>query len=373
MEETNKKSVEKIDGKKGKKSNKNNNKMKFFVLLFLNIIIISSLPIYSKIMLKTLPPFTILFFVFLLVYIILSPTVAKRGEISWKNFKNNFFPSFLLVMSFIILLLILPIVKVYNVILIYTAVSLLSIFYLYLSKKAKFDSEQKTALLVGFIGLFLVIFESLIRTSTTKIVNNFWTIAGGNVLIFISSVFFVLYLFYYKQKETKKLVSTFSLIYYTSILAILISFFPMVFIDFQNITFIYKITLFKVVLGVILVIANVLVFNLSQKHIFKNFENLNLSKIYFQPIIGIILTCLVLDEKITFIALLGMFLIILGKKSTIKILKEPKKIIRKSKNNNLTINTTKENSVPKKEPVLNIGNVQNGDILKVQVISNNKQ
>lgn len=374
MEEVNKKSVKQTENDNGKKLNKRVKKLKLFFLVFLNIIIISSLPIYLKIVLKILPPFTFLFFVFLIVYIILSPILAKKGEISWKNFQNNFFPAFLLMVSFIIFLLALPIAKNYNVIIIYTTLPLLSIFYLYILQKIKLNNEQKTALLIGFIGLFLIVFETFVEISTTKILNNFWIIIKGNVLILLSSIFFMLYLFSYKQKESKKLVSSFSLIYYTSIITMIISFLPMFFIEFQNVIFIYKSTLFQYGIEIILGVVFVIILNLIQKYLSKNYDNLSLLNIYFQPIIGIILAYFILGEKITFIALLGIFLIILGTKTIIKVLKENKKSVKKSKNNNLN-KTKKEMFVIKNESknIQNIGNVKNGDILKVQVINETKQ
>lgn len=350
----------KVTKKSTSKKSKNYTKLAVFSQIFLMALALGSISVFAKITIKILPPFTLIFFQFFLVYLFLSPIVAKRGELNLKSFKNNFTPSLMLVMSYIILYFSLPYVKSLTTTIIYLSSPIILLTYKYIFKKEKISNEQKIGLIIGFLGIFLIIIEKLIGLKSVLLWNNFWFLIKYNLLILLAVIFFVSFKIFSQQKVAKKQASVFSLAYYSSVIAMLISFFPTFFIDFKNINyFINKISfvphiLYIIWLGMFCFYVFLLIQDKTEKKLNKKNNSIY---IYLQFLVGLFLVYLFLNEKITFLAIFGGILILLGLQIISKFEKEQK--VRK----NRSLSNKKNNS---------IGNVQNGDILKVQVISEQK-
>ncbi|MCK4636033.1 MAG: DMT family transporter [Candidatus Moranbacteria bacterium] len=336
-----KKVVKKTSGGVANKKSKNKAEKQFsdfdlFLFMILTALIGGSVVTFVKISLEAVPIFTAIFFIFLIVYLITSPIAGKSKKIGKKQFNDNFFSSFLIVVNLIVLFFALSYTTVSVAILIYAAAPLIIALYSKIIFNRKLICKQKMGLVIGGMGLFLVILQPIIQQNVGDLAN-FSTIIKGNILALLSATFFALYILS-QQKQKKKSVTSISIIFYSSLMAMAISFLPMVLVDFQNFNFISNVE-FKhfgsiLYLGVVGTILFYVIFQYFIK------DKLTISTFnYLQSIFGVILAIVVFGEILPWLVIVGAVFIIMGAMMVSRI---GKKIVAKSKKSSKTVSAKRK-------------------------------
>lgn len=327
--------------KKSKKSFENEeektkgifSKFEVFALMILAGATAGSIPTAAKIAMSTgLNPLALLFFRYLIAFSCMFLVVLERKEISWEDAKNNFLPSFLAVMNPIALFYALVFKTTASVSILIYAIgpSLVALYHIFYG--GKINRNQFIGLSAGFVGVALILLQPISKGGVGSI--------EGNLLAFLATIFFVSYTIFAGKKQVEKLASPYSLIFYSSIIAMMISFFPML-ENIQKVNLELKQIL---AIGWLGVVSTVIFFSIYQYIVKK--EGILVASVYayLQATIGAIIGIVVLKEEITNLVVIGAILTFIGSKiTTMKVAEkkeEPKKvlnrkIVRKVRNQDL--------------------------------------
>jgi drug/metabolite transporter (DMT)-like permease len=225
---------------------------------------------------------------------------------------------------------------------------------------------------MGFIGAFLIVFQSLGKNGVGGI--------QGNLLVLLATIFFVTYAITSAKKQAEKIVSPYSLIFYSSILAMIISFYPML-ESVQKVNLGIR-QIFA--LGWLGVISTVVFFVIFQYIVKKEGALVASVYAYLQATLGAIIGVVVLGEKMTIYIIIGAVLTFIGSKiTTMKVAEKKeeekpkrvlkKKVVRKVKSQELSkeeiSKSENEKSSSKTEDLKPVKN----KIEKIKKVENNEE
>lgn len=307
-----------------KKSTRRNNQKLGKFDLFLSMIIASflggSIITSAKISLEVIPPFTLTFFIFLITYIITaSIIVSKKNKVGSRDFNDNFFPAFFIVANLFALFFALNYTSALMVAVIYSVVPLVTITYLKFFHNRRMVCNQKMGLLLGGIGLCLVIFQPIIQMYSGGALNYYLALVKGNLLALVSAIFFTFYIFN-RQKYNKKSVTPITIVFYSSLLAMAISVTPMLFVEFQDFSFVSNIEFKHAATVMWLSIGGVITFHVVYQFFIR--EKNTLSKYNLaQPIFGGILAFIFLNEILPWLVVVGAIMMMIGGRITFQKIK----------------------------------------------------
>ncbi len=285
-----------------------------FLFMILAAFIGGSVIISAKISLEVIPPFTLTFFIFLITYLITASIAGKNKQIGSNNFNDNFFPAFFIIASLFALFFALSYTTALMVAVIYAAVPLISITYLKVFNNRRLVCDQKMGMLLSGMGLCLVVFQPIIQLYVGNGLDFALEIIKGNLLALLAAIFSTLYIFN-RQKYTSKTVTPVSIVFYASLMAMLISVAPMLFIEFQDFDFVSKITLEHVGMIMWLSIVGIFLFNLLYQFFIRN--KFVISNYYCMlPIFGVVIVIAVLGEVLPWLVIVGAVMMIIGGKMT---------------------------------------------------------
>lgn len=303
-------------------------KFGIFILMILAGITAGSIPTATIIAKETgLTPLAILFFRYFIAFFCMLLVVIERKEFNLRNFKNNFIPSFFAILN--------PIALFYAIslengrttasvaILIHAIGPSLTALYFVIFQGRKLSNNQFFGILTGLAGVFLIIFQSLSGKGIGGI--------QGNLLALLSVTFFVTYAITSAKKQAEKIVSPYSLIFYSSILAMIISFIPML-ESVQKVNLGIRQIL---ALGWLGVISTVVFFVIFQFIVKKEGALVASVYAYLQATLGAIIGVVVLGERMTIYIIIGAVLTFIGSKITTmkapekKEEEKPKRVLKK--------------------------------------------
>lgn len=304
-----------------------------FLIMILVAFIGGSVITSAKISLEVIPPFTLTFFIFLITYIITaSIAVGKKSRVGSRDFNDNFFPAFFIVANLFALFFALKYTSAVMVAVILAAVPLILISYLKIFNNRRLVCDQKMGLLLGGMGLCLVVFQPFIQLCSGSGLDFALEIIKGNLLALVSALFSTFYILN-RQKYTKKSVNPTSIVFYASLMAMLISVAPMLFIEFQDFDFVSKITLEHVGMVMWLNIVGVFLFNLLYQFLIRDKFIISIYHCMLS-IFGVVIAIAVLGEVLPWLVIVGAVMMIVGGKMTadkIKSGSKDKKINKKTK------------------------------------------
>lgn len=320
------------ESKKNKDEGSNDNlfftKFGVFALMVVAGIAAGSIPTATKIamgnnLMNTLSPFSIMFFRYVIALFCLLLIVIERKELSLENFKNNFIPSFFAILNPLALFYALKLGSKASVsILIYAIGPVLTALYFVVFENKKLTNKHLTGILVGFIGVILVMFQSVFAKGEVGSLE-------GNLLSFLATIFFVTYAITSGKKQKENKVSPYSLVFYSSVIAVVFSLFPAL----ENIKKVDLAMNQFLALAWLGVVSTVLFFLVFQYIIKKNGVLVASVYAYLQATLGAIVGVVVLKEKMSVLIIFGAILTFIGAKISSNVGKEKegevKKIARK--------------------------------------------
>lgn len=285
------------------KTEHNINKMGVFTLLVVAGATAGSIPTAAKIAMQTgLSPLALLFFRYAIAFAFMLPIIQRREELSWRDLDNNCVPALLSVLNPIVLFYALSYTTASVAILIYAAGPLIMALYHRFFCKASLSKNQIIGLGVGFAGVTLILLQPIVKGGVGSV--------PGNLMVLASTMFFISYTILSGKQQERKLVSPYSLVFYSSVLAMVLSFFPML----QTITEIH-LGFTQVAAIVWLGLVSTVVFFILFQFIVKREGTLSASVYaYLQATLGAIIGLVVLDEKITTMIIIGATLTFTGAK-----------------------------------------------------------
>lgn len=308
-------------GKSVKKRSKRQNKKQqlgtfdLFLLMTLAAFIGGSVITSAKTSLTVIPPFTLIFFIFLITYIITaSVAVGKKSRVGSRDFNDNFFPAFFVVANFFALFFALKYTTAVMVAVICAVIPLILISYLKIFSNRRLVCDQKMGLLLGGMGLCLVVFQPIIQLCAGSGLDFALDLVKGNALALVSASFSAFYILN-RQKYTKKSVNPISIVFYASLMAMLISVAPMLFIEFQSFDFVSKIDLEHIGATMWLSIVGVFLFQVIYQFFIRDKFILSIYH-YILPIFGVVIAIFILDGVLPWLVLIGAVMMIVGGKMT---------------------------------------------------------
>jgi len=283
------------------------NRLGVFVMLLIAGATAGSIPTAGKIAMQTgLSPMALLFFRYTIAFVFLLPIIMKRNELSLKDMKNNFLPSFLSVMNPVVLFYALSCTTASVAILIYAAGPLFMALYHRFFCKTILAKNQLLGLGVGFAGVAFILLQPIAKGGVGTVL--------GNLMVIIATLFFISYTIFSGKQQAKKLVSPYSLVFYATIVAMVISVIPM----FRGIG---NVNLGLAQIGAIiwLGLVSTVVFFILFQFIVKREGTLVASVYaYLQATLGAITGMVVLNEKVTVLIVIGAVLTFIGAKIVTK-------------------------------------------------------
>lgn len=285
------------------------NKLGVFILLIIAGATAGSIPTAGKIAMQTgLTPLALLFFRYTIAFAFMYPIIVKRNELSWKDLDNNCLPGLLSVMNPIVLFYALSHTTASVAILIYAAGPLLMGSYHRFYCKTELSRNQVLGLAIGFAGVALILLQPISNSGVGTI--------QGNMMVLISTMFFVSYTVIAGKQQSQQLVSPYSLVFYSSIIAMVLSFFPML----QGVAGIH-VGFAQLAAIIWLGFISTVVFFILFQFIVKREGTLVASVYaYLQATLGAIIGLVVLNEQLTTLIAIGTILTFSGAKiATIKV------------------------------------------------------
>ncbi len=342
----------------GKKTNKRSKRrstkqqlgtLDLFLVMILVMFVGGSVITSAKISLEVIPPFTLTFFIFLITYIITaSIAIGKKSRVGSRDFNDNFFPAFFIVANLFTLFLALKYTSAVMVAVICAAVPLILISYLKIFNNRRLVCDQKMGLLLGGIGLCLVVLQPIIQSRIGIGFDFTLNAIKGNLLALISASFSAFYILN-RQKHTKKSVNPVSIVFYASLMAMLISVVPMLFVEFQDLDFVSKIKFEHAGMVMWLSIVGVFLFNLMYQFFIRDKFILSIYY-YLLPICGVVIASIVLGGVLPWLVIVGAVMMIIGGKMTAEKIKrksrgedenkKTKTVSAKRKSDKLSVKTT---------------------------------
>jgi len=279
------------------------NKLGVFALLLIAGATAGSIPTAGKIAMQTgLDPMALLFFRYTIAFVFLLPIIVKRNELSLDDMKNNFLPSFLSVMNPVVLFYALSYTTASVAILIYAAGPLFMALYHRFFCKTTLSKNQLLGLGVGFAGVAFILIQPISKGGVGTV--------AGNLMVVVATLFFVSYTIFSGKQQAKKLVSPYSLVFYATIVAMVISVIPM----FRGIG---TMNLGLAQIGAIIwlgLVSTVIFFVLFQFIVKREGTLVASVYAYLQATLGAIIGMVVLHEKVTVLIVIGAILTFIGAK-----------------------------------------------------------
>jgi drug/metabolite transporter (DMT)-like permease len=301
------------------------NRSGIFAMLLIAGVTAGSIPTAGKIAMETgLSPMALLFFRYTIAFVFLLPIIVKRNEFSWNDMKNNFLPSFLSVMNPVVLFYALSYTTASVSILIYAAGPLFMALYHKFFCKTVLSKNQLVGLGVGFAGVAFILIQPIAKGGVGTVV--------GNLMVVIATLFFVSYTIFSGKQQAKKLVSPYSLVFYATIVAMMISVIPM----FRGIG---NVNLGLAQIGAIIwlgLVSTVVFFILFQFIVRREGTLVASVYAYVQATLGVIIGMVVLNEKITVLIVVGAILTFIGAKI---VTQKVESTLRNNQRENATIHS----------------------------------
>lgn len=263
-------------------------------------------PSATKIALKEIPPFSLIFLRFLIASVLILPFFLKVK----KNFKGEF-----LKLTLYSLLLFLNImffvlgIKSTNAIIppvLYAGTPLLVAFFSWFLFKKKISLVKIIGILIGLLGVFVIVILPVVGGETVRI-GSF----KGNALIILGVLSFTFYTIFSKfilEKQSPLVITSLNFF----VVALLS--FPLLGLELINdsswLSFVSPQAFIGVFyLAVFATVASYFLYQWGVKHSSPLEASLNF---YIQPIVGVLAAAFLLQEKVTFLFLVGAVVTLLG-------------------------------------------------------------
>ena len=276
----------------------------FFVILA--AIVGSSNPVAAKYALGAFKPFTVVALRFFFASLFLLPLVISSKELSIKKFKSLFPVAVVGAINPILLFIGLQFTQASFSPLIYAGVPAMTAAYAIYVQKQKINRKKIIGIILGLCGVGAIVILPLLENTTSNI--SFL----GNLLIFFASIAFLFYGLLSKQKQQDLNISPLALTFYFSLVTLLLS---LPFMGYELISFglSTQISLIHILSTVYTGLIGTGVFYLAYQYALRHGSAITASLFtYLQPIFGIALAALILDEKITLPFIAGGALAIIG-------------------------------------------------------------
>ncbi len=195
------------------------NNKKAFLMILLASFFGGALPVYVKIGLKEISPFTYIFLRFFLTSIFFFPFLYKLKSYLKKDFLKIILISGLSTLNIVLFSFGVRLTAASFAQMIYLSVPILVAIFSYFLLKEKINKQKIIGIFLGFIGNFLIVVFPVIFQ-----LNNFKASFLGNLLIFIGAISYSFY-----QIFSKKIQNKFSPIEITAIFSLTTMFISFIF------------------------------------------------------------------------------------------------------------------------------------------------
>lgn len=278
-------------------------KIGIFALLILAGICAGSIPTAGKLAMETgLSPLSLLFFRYSIAFVFMLPIILRRKELSIQDFDHNCLPAFFSVMNPVILFYALSCTTASVAILIYGAGPLFMALYHRFFCNAIVTRNQLLGLSLGFAGVAFILIQPIAASGVGSVT--------GNLMVLASTLCFVSYTVISGRQQEKELVSPYSLVFYGAVVAMFLSFVPML-MEIENV----RLGLVQILAIIWLGLISTVVFFILFQFIVKREGTLVASVYaYLQATLGVIIGLVVLDERLTLLIVTGATLTFMGAK-----------------------------------------------------------
>jgi drug/metabolite transporter (DMT)-like permease len=277
---------------------------KNFLIILIVALAGGSIPVFAKLALRDFEPFTLIFFRFLAASIVIyfflpkeDLSLSKMNRLKWVAFVGTLNPIFIF--------LALQHLPANVIALFYAAVPGLSVVYLWITKKAHESMKQFVGFILGMTGV-LVISQQTIHDKSSgdpKL---------GLIFITIAVVGFFAYGIMSKELQRNENISGAALAFYFSVFTAVMA------LPFAVRETITDPWLGNVHLGPVLAVLYLGFLGTGVQYLLyqKSLKTMEAAQanlfIYLQPVVGVVLAALLVDEKITLSLLLGAVIVLIG-------------------------------------------------------------
>lgn len=186
-----------------------------FVLALLCAFLGSVTPVFAKIALEVIPPFTLVFLRFLFGTLFLLPFVLKKGELKLSSLKQLWFVGLIGALNPVLLFIALPFTQASVAPLIYACTPALTALYMFYVMGTRITQKQVIGILIGLVGVGIIILAPLAGKVSSA------SAFTGNALIFVAAIAFMYYGILSKKYQQHHKVSPLALTFYFSLVTVL--------------------------------------------------------------------------------------------------------------------------------------------------------
>lgn len=186
-----------------------------FVLALLCAFMGSVTPVFAKIALEAIPPFTLVFLRFVLATLFLLPFVSKKNELKLSSLRQLWFVGLVGALNPVLLFVALPFTHASVAPLIYACTPALTALYMFFVMGTRITQKQVIGILIGLIGVAIIILAPLAGKVTSA------AAFTGNALIFVAAIAFMYYGILSKKFQQHHKVSPLALTFYFSLVTVI--------------------------------------------------------------------------------------------------------------------------------------------------------